>query len=109
MSQITQTRGVGFQPANSSLSDKRIDMSYDSVGRFASIARYESLTTTNAVATSNYSYDAAGRLTSLQHVGQVSNLPSSTSIAGYTYTWNAADQLTSMTSVIDGLTSYTYE
>jgi|GEM_PF-1562810 len=103
MSQITQTRGVGFQPANSSLSDKRIDMTYDSVGRFTSIARYESLTTTNSVATSNYVYDNAGRLTSLQHVGQASSL------SGYTYTWNAADQLTSMNSVRDGLTTYSYD
>ena len=103
MSQITQTRGVGFQPANSSLTDKRIDMTYDSAGRFASIARYESLTTNDAVATSNYVYDNAGRLTSLQHVAQ------SSSIAGYAYTWDAADRLTSMTSVIDGLTSYSYD
>ena len=85
MSKITQTDGNSS--AGYAVKDKRVDMNYDSVGRFTSIARYESLTTTNSVATSNYVYDNAGRLTSLQHVAQ------SSSIAGYTYTWNAADQL----------------
>jgi len=60
MSQITQTDGNAS--AGYAVHDKRIDMNYDPVGRFTSIARYESLTTTNAIAMSNYVYDNAGSI-----------------------------------------------
>ena len=110
MTKITQTDGNSS--AGDAIKDKRVDLSYDSIGRFTSIARYESLNTTNPIASTAFSYDSAGHLTSLQHTGFtiVSNAsPDPFAIAGYSYTWDAADRLTSMNSVKDGLSTYSYD
>ena len=107
MTQVTQTDGNSS--AGDSIQDKRVDMVYDAAGRFTSLARYESLTTANPIASTNFSYDTAGRLTSLQHAGFTGGAAQSSSIAGYTYTWDAADRLTSMNSVRDGLSTYAYD
>lgn len=110
MTQLTQSDGNSS--AGDAVKDKRVDLSYDSIGRFTSIARYESLNTTNPIASTVFSYDSAGHLTSLQHTGCtiVSNAsPDPFAIAGYSYTWDAADRLISMNSVRDGLSTYSYD
>jgi RHS repeat-associated protein len=107
MTQITQTDGNSS--AGDAVKDKRVDISYDSIGRFTSIARYESLNTTNPIASTAFSYDTAGHLTSLQHTGFNNGAAASSSMAGYSYTWDAADRLTSMNSVRDGLSTYSYD
>lgn len=110
MTKITQSDGNSS--AGDAIKDKRVDLSYDSIGRSTSIARYESLNTTNPIASTAFSYDSAGHLTSLQHTGFtiVSNAsPDPFAIAGYSYTWDAADRLTSMNSVKDGLSTYSYD
>jgi RHS repeat-associated protein len=95
MTRITQS-GTGVAP-------KRVDLTYDPTGRFATIERYSDLGGTQLVATSTYAYGAPGRLTSLTH----------TSAAGATLdyeniTYDAAGRISSSTDG-DGTTTYTYD
>jgi RHS repeat-associated protein len=82
--------------------DKRVDLSYNAVGQFTTIERYEDLAGTQLVATSNYSYDNAGRLTGLSHTKGANTL------ADYTWSYDAGARVTQFTSP-DGTTDYTYD
>jgi RHS repeat-associated protein len=105
VSQVTQTDGDALN--GDSITDKRVDLDYDASGRLTSLARYESLDTSVSVADSSWTFDTAGRLTSLQHV--VAGSPNPVTIAGYTFTWDASDRITSIDSVRDGITTYSYD
>lgn len=107
LSQLTQQDGNSS--AGYVVTSKRVDLSYDAAGRFIGISRYQSLTTSQAVASSAYLYDAAGRLTSLQHTGMENGATAGNPLSGYTFTWDSADRLTSVNSVKDGLVNYSYD
>jgi len=64
LSQMTSVEqsGVGILPAT----DKRVDFSYNALGQFTSINRYEDLTASDLVASSIYAYVTAGRLDARQ-------------------------------------------
>ncbi|MCE5268857.1 MAG: autotransporter-associated beta strand repeat-containing protein [Planctomycetaceae bacterium] len=94
------------------VAEKRVDFTYNAVGQFSTIARYNALAggSGNEVATSVYGYDAAGRLTSLTHTH------GSTTLAGYEWTYDAANRMTEMKSKADatagndwGVVDYTYD
>ncbi len=62
---------------------KRFDLTYDAASQFATLARYQNLSGTAAVVTSTYTWDAAGRLTDLDHGTLVS----------YGWSYDAANRL----------------
>lgn len=95
--QLQQTNGGG-----NTVADKRVDLTYNDRGQFATITRYEDLSGMSEVVTSTYSYDARGRLTGLDHAQWGSSL------ADYTWTYDAAGRLTQATSV-DGTSNYSYD
>jgi RHS repeat-associated protein len=94
VSRLTQT-GTGVSP-------KRVDFTYDAVGRFETIARFADLTGTSEVATSTYQNDRLGRLTNLDHRHGASVL------ATYTYTFDATSRLTRIVDV-DGTVDFAYD
>jgi hypothetical protein len=50
------------QSGGNTVAEKRIDLTYDAASQWQSITRYADLTATKLVATSDDTFDAAGRL-----------------------------------------------
>jgi RHS repeat-associated protein len=94
MTQVTQS-GNGVH-------DKRVNLTYNEVGQFASISRFADLAGTQQVVSTSYTYDALDRLTNLTHRN------ASTTVASYQYTFDAATRITKIVSN-DGTTTYTYD
>jgi RHS repeat-associated protein len=94
MTQVTQT-GPGVH-------DKRVNFTYNAVGQFATIQRFADLAGAQAVASSQYQYDALNRLTKLTHAN------GSGTIASYALGYDAAGQVTTLTSG-DGTANYSYD
>jgi RHS repeat-associated protein len=81
----------------------RVDLTYTARNQIAGITRYSDLGGTQTVAYSAYSYDAAERLTNIQHQNASGGM-----LANYTYTYDQASRLTSQ--VVNGsTTSYGYD
>jgi YD repeat-containing protein len=72
------------QSGGNAVAEKRIDLTYDAASQWQTITRYADLAATKLVATSDYTFDAAGRLTALTHA------QGATPLAGYTWTYDAA-------------------
>jgi RHS repeat-associated protein len=83
--------------------DKRVDFTYNALGQFSSLTRYQSTGTSNLVASTTYTYDTLNRLTDLDHK------QNSTNLALYDYTYDAMNRITSMTHSVDGASSFTYD
>jgi RHS repeat-associated protein len=81
----------------------RADLAYDGDGNRSTVTRYADLAGMQAVGTSNYRYDADGRLVGLQHNDAAGN-----SLLDYTCTYDANGWLTAQT--LNGTTtSYSYD
>ncbi len=96
---LEQSDGSG----GSSVADKRVDLTYDALGRFQTITRFEDLAGTELVATTDYTFDPANRLTALDHED-----PSSTTLADYGYSYDTAGRIIAMTTP-DGSATYSYD
>ncbi len=75
LDRLTRVDQVG-QSGGNSVAEKRVDLAYNAIGQFTSIARYKDTDggTTNEVATSAYTYDTLGRLTGLAYTKGGNNL-----------------------------------
>ena len=91
------------QTGGSAVLAKRVDFTYNAAGQFDTITRYNDTAGTQQVIATSHAYDGIGRLTTLDHK------KGATSLAKYDYTFDAASRITSVTSLIDGLTSYSYD
>src|SRR5262249_5332624 len=67
---------------------KRVDITYNEVGAFATIDRFADLAGTQAVASSAYAYDGLNRMTGLVHSHAGS------AVASYQYAFDAGSRLT---------------
>ena len=76
------------------VADKRVDLTYNADGEFATINRYADLTATTLVAKSVYSYDTLGDLTGLTQ-GTTSTADA---FAGYGWSFNADREVASFTN-----------
>ncbi|MCL4207913.1 MAG: hypothetical protein KJ000_35960, partial [Pirellulaceae bacterium] len=99
---MTRIEQAGVTGGNA-VAEKRIDLSYDAASQYQTITRYADLAATKLVATSDYAFDAAGRLTGLSHA------QGTTPLAGYTWTYDAGNRITEFTSLLDGTADYTYD
>ncbi|MCL4207914.1 MAG: hypothetical protein KJ000_35965 [Pirellulaceae bacterium] len=99
MTRIEQTGVTG----GNAVAEKRIDLTYDAASQYQTITRYADLAATKLVATSDYTLDAAGRLTVLSHA------QGATPLAGYSWTYDAGNRITEFTSLLDGTADYTYD
>ena len=73
------------------VADKRVDLTYNADGEFATINRYADLTGTTLVAASVYGYDSLAQLTSLTQ----GTFGDATAFAGYGWTYDANGRITS--------------
>jgi RHS repeat-associated protein len=79
--------------------------SSDPVFPLAAIDRYAATTATNPVATTQYTYDAYGRLGSIDHTGTASG---STFAESHDYDYDALNRIQSYTNTV-GYVGYTYD
>ncbi|MGB3494710.1 MAG: exosortase-dependent surface protein XDP2 [Elainellaceae cyanobacterium] len=94
LSQVTQS--------GNSVAEKRVDMTYDAASRMTGQTRYSDLAGTQLAASTDYTFDAANRLTELSHS------QGATDIATYSYSYDAANRITQLTSP-DGTSTYDYD
>ena len=75
LDRLTRVDQTG-QTGGNTVSEKRVDLVYNALGQYTSIARYKDTDggTANEVATAGYSYDTLGRLTGLAYTKGGSNL-----------------------------------
>ncbi len=85
-----------------STSPRRVDLTYNALGQFATIDRFADLSASLLVVASQYTYDNMNRLSRLAH-----NKSSST-VAFYDFAYDAANRITRLTDV-DGATDYAYD
>jgi RHS repeat-associated protein len=78
-------------------------LEYNALGQRTKISRFESIGTTNAVATTDFTYDFANRLSSIAHKKGITNLNT------HSYTYDPLSRLRSITSTLDGTINYTYD
>lgn len=83
------------------VAEKRVDMTYDAASQMTGVQRYSNLAGTQAVASTAYTHDAAGRLTDLSHTSNGSPL------ADYRLSYDAANRVTQLVTP-DGTSDYSY-
>ena len=95
LDRLTRVDQTG-QTGGNTVSEKRVDLVYNALGQYTSIARYKDTDggTANEVATAGYSYDTLGRLTGLAYTKGGSNL-----FTPYSWTY---DSLSSSGMSFDG-------
>ena len=91
------TNGTGNQ-----VLPKRMTMAYNALDQRTQIARFQSTGTANPVATTDFTYDTANRLSGMAHKQGATNLNT------YAYTYDPLSRLATVDSTLDGLTSYNY-
>jgi hypothetical protein len=99
LKQVTQQG----QSGGNAVLKKQIDLTYDMAGQFDTIARsyVDDQQTVNEVATADYTFDHAGRLTGLSYAhGQ-------TAIVTHGWTFDAAGRITQYANSTDGTVTYT--
>ena len=99
---VTQTSQVG----GNTVADKHVELTYDVAHQPDFVRRYEdtSATPSNLVAESDYTWDLASRLTSLDHDDQLA-----VALATYDWTHDARDRVTQFVSATDGTADYDYD
>ncbi len=80
-----------------------VTIGYNAFGQRTSLNRYESLGTTNLVATTNWGYDTANRLNLIEHKWN------STTFASYAYSYDGLSRISSINSLVDGVSNFTYD
>jgi RHS repeat-associated protein len=95
-------RQISITQSGNGVINKRVDLSYDAASQRTNIARYADPLGTLSIATSDYSYDLAGRLTRLSHRN------TSTTYADYQWAYDAANRITQFISP-DGTSNYSYD
>ena len=98
LTEVIQTNQVG----GNLVLPKRVTMAYNTLGQRTQIARFQSTGTANPVATTNFTYDTANRLSGIAHKQGATNLNT------YAYTYDPLSRLATVESTLDGLTSYNY-
>ena len=96
--EVVQTNQVG----GNQVLPKRVSFTYNALGQRTQIARFQSTGTANPVATTDFTYDFANRLSGIAHKQGTTNLNT------YSYTYDPLSRLTSVNSTLEGLSSYTY-
>lgn len=99
LTEVTQTS----QASGNAVLPKRVALEYNALGQRTKISRFESTGTTNAVATTDFTYDFANRLSSIAHKQGTTNLNT------HSYLYDPLSRLSSMTSTLDGTINYTYD
>ena len=88
--------------SGSGVSDKRISMTYNTIGQLTEMSRYAGEEANQLVATSNYTYNPKGWLTKISHSNDNETL------ASYSWGYDEANRVVQFTSP-DGTSNYTHD
>ncbi len=91
------------QSGGNAVTAKRVAIDYNALNQRTKLTRYHSTSSSNLVASTDYTYDTVNRLASLAHK------QNATVLAGYTYGYDGLSRPTSINSVIDGLSTFSYD
>jgi RHS repeat-associated protein len=91
------------QAGGNAVAAKHFTQSYNALSQRTNISRYQCTGTTNAVATSDFTYDTANRLSGIAHKQGVTNLDT------YAYVYDPLSRISSVTSTAEGATTYNYD
>jgi hypothetical protein len=92
MTRVEQTS----QQGGYTVAPKRMDFAYDAASQWDTITRYANLAGTQLVATSDYTFDSASRLTALAHA------KGGNTLASYTWSYDSVSRVTQLVSSTDG-------
>jgi RHS repeat-associated protein len=95
MTQVTQAEQAGYE-----VSAKRVDFTFNANSQFDTIARYASTNMDNPVASTEFAYDQANRVTSIAHA---STALGSSFGETHGYEYDAANRVTRYTTVQDSI------
>jgi len=91
------------QSGGNAVTSKHVTLAYNALSQRTNLTRYQSTGTTNGVATTDNTYDAINRLSTLTHK------QGTTTLAGYTYGYDGMSRPTSVDSTIEGVSTFTYD
>lgn len=91
------------QSGGNAVTSKHIAQVFNAGSQRTTISRYQSTGTSNAVASSTFTFDTVNRLTGIAHKQGATNLNS------YTYTYDGLSRPTSVVSTAEGTSSYSYD
>ncbi|MCA9217976.1 MAG: RHS repeat protein, partial [Planctomycetales bacterium] len=96
-------RTTGISQSGATVSEKLVSFTYNSLGQYQSIRRFNDLNAQQLAVSTDYAYDDRHRLTELVHADG-----NAATLAFYRYTLDAASRIRSIAD-IDGLTTYNYD
>ena len=82
---------------------KHVTFAYNALNQRTQIARYQSTGTTSAVATTDFTYDSANRLSGIAHK------QGSTNLNTYAYTYDPLSRIATIVSTLEGTDTYSYD
>jgi len=82
---------------------KRVAFSYNNLGQRTQIARFQSTGTANPVATTDFTFDTANRMSGIAHKQGATNLNT------YAYTYDPLSRIATIVSTLDGTDTYSYD
>jgi RHS repeat-associated protein len=91
------------QSGGNSVTAKHITQSFNALSQRTQIARYQSTGTTNAVATTDFTFDTANRLSGIAHKQGAMNLNT------YAYTYDPLSRIATIVSTLEGTDTYSYD
>jgi RHS repeat-associated protein len=100
---LTQAAQTGGQ----AVASKRVDLDYNADNQLTAIERYAAVTSASPVAASEFSYDLAGRLSTIEHDATA---PGSTFAETHGYSYDDANWLTGYTNLLGSVNAtYSYD
>jgi RHS repeat-associated protein len=82
---------------------KHITQSFNALSQRTQIARYQSTGTSNSVATTDFTFDTANRLSGIAHKQGATNLNT------YAYTYDPLSRIATIVSTLEGTDTYSYD
>ncbi len=110
ITQTAQGSGAGFH----AVQDKRVNLTYNAIGQFTFISRYENVGAVGTNLRSVYSYDQANRLTGLAH-RNISAVPVATDLSVYGFTYDPMNRIKTIDhtgpsgGISDGQSTFNYD
>ncbi len=96
-------RATRIVQSGASVSSKRVDLQYNSLGQLTSLARFADTAGLVGVASSTYTYDALSRLAEISHKNAANAV-----LDSFAYQYDFDSRISQVTD-IDGITNYSYD
>jgi len=91
------------QSGGNAVTAKHLTFAYNALSQRTEIARYQSTGTSNAVATTDYTFNSANRLSGIAHE------QGATALNTYAYTYDTLSRIATIISTAEGTDTYSYD